>query len=141
MPKLPPEPPPEVAELAACLGVAGALKLIEVYGGVRLHVPTPARAHSSVLSTVLDDGELQRFCAAFGGNRIAVPLAREWRVRMLLHAGGRSHSEIARLTGSTVSWVSKISWSGWTPKARAHKGARKKRDESAAERQLRLTLA
>ena len=139
MPKAPPAPPPEAAELVECLGVAGAVRLIEERGGVRVHVPRPEHAHRSYLAGFLPADGLLKLASALGGSSISVPLCREWRARLLLHEGGRSHAEIARLVSATDNWVRKLVGTDWTPLPRAHKALRDARPRSAAE-QMELPL-
>ncbi len=137
MPKAPPAPPPQVAELVECLGVEGTLKLIEARGGVRIFVPKPANIAESWLADILEPQGLQKLAQAFGATEIAVPLCREWRARLLLHAGGRSQADIARMVGATESWINKLALSDWTPRPRVHKG---RAQDARPQRQMNLAL-
>ena len=115
-----PVAPPEIAELVACMGDDNVLKLLELRGGTRLHVPQPCNVHSSWMAQHFDEVSLMRLAGAFGGCTIMLPLCREWRARIYLAQGGRSHAEIALKVAGTVNWVQKLAGTDWKPQPRAH---------------------
>jgi hypothetical protein len=132
-----PVPPPEIEELVACLGPELAMTLVELRGGTRLHVPGLAGMKRSFLLDVLGEEPLRRLAQVMGNAVIRVPIVREWRARMYLHAGGRSHSEIARLVGGTEKWVQTLCHTDWTPMPRSHKALR--RTPASDMRQMSLS--
>jgi hypothetical protein len=119
-----PEPPPEVAELVGCIGVENTMRLLALRGGTRLHVPKTENVRTSFLTAHLDEVSLMRLAGSFGGTLMRLPLCREWRARVLMAEGGRSHPEIALMVGATESFVQRLASSDWTPMARSHKGMR-----------------
>ena len=119
-----PVPPPEASELVACMGPALTIKLIEAQGGLRIYVPYPAGVPGSTLAAIVGEEALLRLAQRHGGCKLTVPLCREWRVRMYLHEGGRSHAEIARLVGCSWKRVQYLSHADWTPMKTSHKQGR-----------------
>lgn len=115
-----PVAPPEVAELVACMGDDNILRLLELRGGTRLHVPQTCNVHSSWMAKHFDEVALMRLAGALGGCTVMLPLCREWRARIYLSEGGRSHSEIALRVGATVNWVQRLAGTDWKPQPRAH---------------------
>ena len=116
-----PVPPPQLADLVSFVGPDLALLLIERRGGTRVHVPLTSGVSKSFLLDLLGEEPLQRLAKARGGCLLKMPVCREWRTRMYLHQGGRSHAEIARLVGSTESYVQKLAHTDWTPQPPMHK--------------------
>jgi hypothetical protein len=134
-----PDPPPEVAELVGCIGVDNTMRLLALRGGTRLHVPKPENVSNSFLTAHLDEVSLMRLGGSFGGTLMRLPLCREWRARVLMAQGGRSHGEIALLVGATESFVQRLANSGWAPMARTHKGMQRQPQDGSA-RQLDFEL-
>jgi DNA-binding NarL/FixJ family response regulator len=90
------EPPQTIAWLVELVGVAAALRLVEVHGGARVFVPAKVTAQSELAkSTGIAPAVLRKLCAARGGETIKLPICREWRVRRY-RAAGESYSAIAR---------------------------------------------
>ena len=131
MAKSRPAAPPEIADIVECIGDDNAVRLLELRGGTRIHVPHPANVRTSWLAEHFDAGALTRLASSFGGNTINLPICREWRARLYLHEGGRSHSEIALKCGATVNWVQRLASTDWVPLPRAHRGMRKVAAEKA----------
>ncbi len=98
-----PPPPPEMKAFVELLGSRdAALKLIEARGGRLLYIPH--RAERSDLVEIIGADALARLATRAGGDRLKVPLGREWRVQ-ILRARGQSHGEIASTLGMTESGV------------------------------------
>lgn len=99
-----PPPPAELADLSAHLPPEALLALIEGFGGTVLYIPhSPNQA--SPLVRALGRDAAAALAAARGGERIKVPLARHWRIRVLRERDGLSYSQIARRLGITEDAV------------------------------------
>lgn len=104
----PPQVPAELEWLIAPLGVEATLALIEQRGGVRVFVPLEPTADNE-LARIVGLDAARALAAAFGGERLRVPLARgkwtgAWRAR-IYRARGMSLPEIARRLGCVENTV------------------------------------
>lgn len=102
--------PASAREIAATIGLAGTLKLIEHYGGIRVYVPAamPAEHH---LVPVLGLTGARALAGQFGGEMIDVPRAaaavRDALYRQIAgaYSDGVSPKVLARRHGCTERWV------------------------------------
>lgn len=87
------------------LGPEGFLLLVEKYGGFRLYVPSDP--HRSELPADITIQHATTLSAAFGGEYLRVPLAREFRARQYAR-DGLSHRGIAQKLGMTEVGVQRL---------------------------------
>jgi len=96
--KLPP-PPASVSDLVEWIGLDAALLLIEEYGGTRFWVPNGlAGNHRTVherLEALIGKDATATLIRYYGGDKVALPLAKQWRMQVYA-ARGMSNVEIAR---------------------------------------------
>ena len=99
-------PPAELAWLAAIVGVDGAFRLVDSFGGRRTYIPARARPSSRLARAVGVEG-VRLLAAELGGARmIKLPAAKRWRV--LVHrSAGCSYGEIAERVGLDESSVAR----------------------------------
>lgn len=89
-----PPPPQQLEHLTSRIGAESTLRLIELHGGVRIHVPKRVTARTKLAREIGEDAA-RALSAHWGGDFLSVPLAREWRARVY-KARGASYSVIAR---------------------------------------------
>ena len=94
-----PAPPAELAFLTDRIGAAATLKLIELHGGTRVHVPKFPN-QGVKLAREIGLAEAKALAEIWGGDYLKVPLCKYWRARVYRH-GGASYPEIARKLGVT----------------------------------------
>ena len=99
-------PQGELKDFVELLGVETTLALVEGFGGTLIRVPKDPPAPSHALLEALGDTGMARLIAYFGGDRLAVPLARQWRFK-LYTARGLTRRAIARKLGVTEKTVYK----------------------------------
>ncbi len=92
-----PPPPAELEFLSDLIGAEATLRLIELHGGTRVHVPKSPN-QGSKLSRDIGLTAAKALAARWGGDTLKVPLARYWRAR-IYRMNGRTYREIARLLG------------------------------------------
>lgn len=97
-----PPPPAELAPLAAMLGAAGTLALIESHGGTRLYVPK--LQPNEHLRQLLGEEAATDLVRQVGGNSIKVPLAKRWRC-LVYRSQGSTYRQIALRLGITEDVV------------------------------------
>lgn len=102
MTTLPPVPA-ELARFAAHLSPAEVLALVEAFGGTVIYVPHEPNQASPLTQALGRDGA-RALSAAMGGDRVKIPLAKYWRIRVG-RAQGLSYREIARRVGTTEGVV------------------------------------
>ncbi len=101
----PSAPHGELKDFVDLLGTETALALVENFGGTLIRVPKDPPASHALLDALGDVG-MARLVAYFGGDRLAVPLARQWRFK-LYTARGLTRRVIARKLGVTENTVYK----------------------------------
>jgi hypothetical protein len=94
----------ELKDFVELLGTETTLALVEGFGGTLIRVPKDPPHQSHVLVEALGDAGMARLIAYFGGDRLAVPLARQWRFK-LYTARGMTRRAIARKLGVTEKTV------------------------------------
>ena len=104
--------PRSLVDLIDVVGVEGARRIVERWGGTRLWVPRSAAGHE--LADVVGEEASGRLCRAWGGEAHAIPRAvaleraeRDRRIRGL-HEAGMSAAEIARQERITIGRVYQI---------------------------------
>ena len=104
-------PPIELAWLTDVIGAPAALVVIETFGGTRVRVPMQADQPTAISAAV--GVEVQRkLVAAFGGDRLKIPLCKWWRARIYRWEQGMTIPQIARRLGMVESGVSLLLRSG-----------------------------
>ncbi len=89
----------ELPNLRELLGDDGALLLTEKCGGVRICVPQYFSGEHELRGT-LGDKVFVDLVRYFGGSRVLVPVAREWRAEIYAARQPRpTQAEIARMLG------------------------------------------
>ncbi|MBX9595079.1 MAG: hypothetical protein K2X46_11995 [Roseomonas sp.] len=101
-----PPPPAEVAWLSGIIGADATLRLVEERGGTSIFVPREVN-QASPLAQLVGLGNARRLSEVYGGDYIAVPLLRWWRVRVE-KARGLKDREIARKLVMTEGQVSRL---------------------------------
>lgn len=99
-------PQGELKDFVELLGIDTTLALIEGFGGTLIRVPKDPPQSSHALVEALGDAGIARLIAYFGGDRLAVPLARQWRFRLYL-SRGLTRRMIARRLGVTENTIYK----------------------------------
>jgi hypothetical protein len=98
----PPPPPEGLSLLIEVLGLDDTLRLIEARGGTKMWVPLGVNNSSAKLRADLEaefgEAMARALIRGFGGDRISVPLCKEWRTA-LYASRGMTHAEIARKVG------------------------------------------
>ncbi len=97
-------PPVELTPIVTVIGVDATYRLVAGLGGLRIKVPSRARAGSALARTIGAEA-LRHLVEVYGGNFINVPLCKVWRVRVLRVRDHLSYSEIARALHMTESTV------------------------------------
>lgn len=96
----------DMKDFVDLLGVDTTLALVEGFGGTLIRVPKDPPLSNHPLLEALGDGGMARLIAYFGGDRLAVPLARQWRFR-LYSARGMTRRQMARKLGVTENTIYK----------------------------------
>lgn len=99
-------PQGELKDFVDLLGPEITLALLEGFGGTLIRVPKDPPANTHPLMEALGDAGVARLIAYFGGDRLAVPLARQWRFRVYL-SRGMTRRVIARKLGVTENTIYK----------------------------------
>lgn len=94
------------AELVELLGDEAYLKLVEAFGGLKLHI-SGRGSTSETLAAAIGAEAADRLVDRHGGSRLNVPLARAFRARKYREAG-QGDAEIARRLGMTVSGLERL---------------------------------
>lgn len=88
--------PASLAEIARIIGPQGALRLVELYGGRRLYIPERIDA-THALARELGLEAAEALGATYAGERIEIPLARQWcaaiRAKAVAEARAAGHSQ------------------------------------------------
>ncbi len=101
-----PPPPGPLQGIAAAIGVAALLRLLEQRGGTVVYVPGRSLSPNSGLGKELglDDEACERLRGLLSsdtaGERVKIPLARAWRARVY-RLDGLSYTQIALRLGVT----------------------------------------
>ena len=98
-------PPIELAWLTDVIGAPAALVVIETFGGTRVRVPIQAD-QPTILSASVGMDVQAKLVAAFGGDRLKIPLCKWWRARVYRWERGMTIQQIARRLGMVESGVS-----------------------------------
>ena len=102
------KPPANVRWLVQLVGRDAAMRLVEVHGGIELFVPKKIGPRSELVRrTQLDWHVLEKLAKSYGGERLKLPIARDWRIQVYRQRDGLSYSEIARKLGICTSAVYK----------------------------------
>lgn len=109
LPALPmPRPTAHVCPYVDCLGPQLAVRFLLSFGGAELYLASDPKGRSAAEAVVGPDGVARMADHPLIGQRVRVPLARQWLARML-HWQGHSTAEIARtIRASDVSvrrWI------------------------------------
>jgi len=92
-----PPPPAELAFLTARIGAEATLKLLELHGGTRLHIPKHPNQGVRIAREI-GLANARALAAHWGGDYLKVPLCRHWRARVY-RSQGLSYADIARRLG------------------------------------------
>lgn len=95
-----PPPPAELAFLTDRIGAEATLRLIELHGGTRVHVPKFPN-QGVKLAREIGLAQAKALAEVWGGDYLKVPLCRYWRARVYRQRDGLSYPEIARKLGVT----------------------------------------
>jgi len=105
--------PDSLQLIADIIGVPGALKVAERWGGVRLYIPmVPDEDHD--LAKLIGIESASRLCEAYAGERIEIPKADCWgraikhKLILAARANGESQAKVARAHGYTERHVRNI---------------------------------
>lgn len=105
--------PRKLAEVAELIGVQGAVKLANAYGGTELYIPANMSAEHPIAQAI-GHGQALLLSETYGNDYIDVPLGHAWRraVRNLAMVSarkrGESQSDVARQYGMTTRGVRMI---------------------------------
>lgn len=104
--------PASLVEIAEIIGPAGALRLVDNYGGTVCYVPQAVdTAHRLARSLGLEAAE--RLVARYCGEKIEVPVLHAARSRKAIIAKAEGGvAEVARALGVTRRWVRMVRNSG-----------------------------
>ncbi len=98
--------PASLVEIAEVIGPAGALRLVDAYGGTVCYVPQGNVEPAHRLAQAIGPAAAERLVARYGGEKIEVPVLHVARTRkaMIARAEG-GVAEVARALGVTRRWV------------------------------------
>jgi hypothetical protein len=88
------------------IGKDATFKLVEAFGGRRLYVPKTPR-ENQIAWNVVGEKCAKIMSSKFGGDALAIPIARRWRI-MVYRERGMTHQCIARLVGCHEGNVWKV---------------------------------
>lgn len=93
-------------QLSDAVGDDAAMSLMAMRAGLRVYVPKTATARF-VGECGGDEKAAERFCKAFGGESVILPIGKRWRVQKLLQRG-LSLRDVAITVGMTRRSVVQI---------------------------------
>jgi hypothetical protein len=100
-----PHPVDIIGTLVGILGKDATFELIAAKGGTRLQVPKRASDCNSI-TAIIGATAAEALRRSFGGDRIALPLAKPWLIRVYRERG-LSYARIKRAVGCTEATVFK----------------------------------
>lgn len=81
-----PRPPAELARFVKVIGDEATLALIEAHGGLVIHIPRFVWPET-VLTRSIGTAAAEALAAEYGGEKLRIPIAKNWRARVYRRRG------------------------------------------------------